>query len=177
MTADRTNEHHARRPSSWPGQGLNLIPLEYIFARSESETAGVVLASEFSACSSLLNGAVRINPFDVAKTAAAMEQALTMSEGERSVTVVVYYSQRVCPFAFGVSKTPLWYQLSAIAVFFFRVHSFTNNSYGTIFCHFCHFLYVSQSLDQSLDQSVGAEFFFVLSFCLSPFCLGARLFL
>eukprot|EP00904_Undaria_pinnatifida_P011972 jgi/Undpi1/7905/HiC_scaffold_24.g10377.m1 len=65
-------------------EGLNLIPLEYIFARGEPELAGVVLASEFSACSSLLNGAMRINPFDVAKTAAAMAQALAMSEGERS---------------------------------------------------------------------------------------------
>lgn len=67
-------------------QGLNLIPLEYIFARGEPASAGVVLASEFSACSSLLNGAMRINPFDVAKTAGAFAQALTMSEGERSVT-------------------------------------------------------------------------------------------
>ncbi|CAM9927476.1 unnamed protein product, partial [Sphacelaria rigidula] len=64
-------------------QGLNLIPLEYIYARSEPESAGVVLASEFSACSCLLNGAIRINPFDVAKTAAAMDQALTMSDAER----------------------------------------------------------------------------------------------
>ncbi|CBJ31301.1 Trehalose 6-phosphate synthase, family GT20 / Trehalose 6-phosphate phosphatase [Ectocarpus siliculosus] len=65
-------------------EGLNLIPLEYIFARGEPESAGVVLASEFSACSSLLNGAMRINPFDVAKTAGAFAQALTMSEAERS---------------------------------------------------------------------------------------------
>eukprot|EP00752_Nemacystus_decipiens_P011628 g10323.t1 len=65
-------------------EGLNLIPLEYIFARGEPESAGVVLASEFSACSSLLNGAMRINPFDVAKTAGAFAQALTMNEGERS---------------------------------------------------------------------------------------------
>lgn len=64
-------------------QGLNLIPLEYIFARGEPESPGVVLASEFSACSSLLNGAMRINPFDVAKTAGAFAQALTMSETER----------------------------------------------------------------------------------------------
>lgn len=66
-------------------QGLNLIPLEYIYARSEPESAGVVLASEFSACSSLLNGAIRINPFDVAKTAGAMDQALTMNEAEKWV--------------------------------------------------------------------------------------------
>lgn len=64
-----------------------MIPLEYIFARDSPEPAGVVMASEFSACSSLLNGAMRINPFDVHKTAAAMDQALTMGEGERSVCV------------------------------------------------------------------------------------------
>ncbi|CAM9655242.1 unnamed protein product, partial [Choristocarpus tenellus] len=65
-------------------EGLNLIPLEYIFTRNEPDRAGVVLASEFSACSSLLNGAVRINPFDVAKTAAALDQALSMEDAERT---------------------------------------------------------------------------------------------
>lgn len=79
-----------RGQSSW--KGLNLIPLEYIFARDTPEPAGVVMASEFSACSSLLNGAMRINPFDVPKTAAAMDQALTMGEGERLVCALCYCS-------------------------------------------------------------------------------------
>ncbi|KAG5184819.1 trehalose 6-phosphate phosphatase [Tribonema minus] len=65
-------------------EGLNLYPLEYIYAHSDPRPPGVVLASEFSACSSLLNGAVRINPFDVAGTAAALDQALTMEGAERS---------------------------------------------------------------------------------------------
>lgn len=81
------NVKQDRLPVALDCQGLNLIPLEYIYARSADESAGVVLASEFSACSSLLNGAMRINPFDVAKTAAAMEQALNMSEGERCVVL------------------------------------------------------------------------------------------
>lgn len=65
-------------------EGLNLVPLEYIFTRRDPDMPGVVLASEFSACSSLLNGAIRINPFDVQRTAAALDQALTMDEAERT---------------------------------------------------------------------------------------------
>ncbi|CAM9423891.1 unnamed protein product, partial [Discosporangium mesarthrocarpum] len=65
-------------------EGLNLLPLEYIYTRDQQYKAGVVLASEFSACSSLLNGAVRINPFDVAKAAAAFDQALGMEDAERT---------------------------------------------------------------------------------------------
>lgn len=39
--------------------------------------------NQFSATSSLLNGALRINPFDVARTAAALDAALRMEPGER----------------------------------------------------------------------------------------------
>jgi len=63
--------------------GLNLWPLEYIYAKRGREP-GVVLASEFSACGCLLNGALRINPFDVASVAATMDQALSMAELERT---------------------------------------------------------------------------------------------
>ena len=55
-------------------EGLNLTPLEYIYSRRDPDPPGVVLASEFSACSSLLNGAIRINPFDVQRVAAALDQ-------------------------------------------------------------------------------------------------------
>ncbi len=63
-------------------EGLNLLPLEYILARKVDEP-GVVLASEFSTCASVLNGAIRINPFDIQRTAAALDQALTMDFAER----------------------------------------------------------------------------------------------
>ncbi|CAM9312632.1 unnamed protein product [Phaeothamnion confervicola] len=65
-------------------EGLNLLPLEYIYARKDPWPPGVVLASEFSACASLLNGAIRINPFDVQRVAAALDQALTMDTTERT---------------------------------------------------------------------------------------------
>ncbi|CAM9367247.1 unnamed protein product [Chrysoparadoxa australica] len=65
-------------------EGLNLIPLEYTYAKNQPGAPGVVLASEFSACSSLLNGAIRINPFDVQGVAAAMELALSMDVTERT---------------------------------------------------------------------------------------------
>jgi trehalose 6-phosphate synthase/phosphatase len=46
-------------------EGLNLMPMEYIFARKDMDDAGVVVASEFSTCSSLLNGSIKINPFNL----------------------------------------------------------------------------------------------------------------
>jgi trehalose-6-phosphate synthase len=46
--------------------GLNLYPLEFTYVKQgERHPPGVVLASEFSACSSILNGALRVNPFDI----------------------------------------------------------------------------------------------------------------
>jgi trehalose 6-phosphate synthase/phosphatase len=41
-------------------EGLNLMPLEYIYARKDLENAGVVVASEFSTVSSLLSGALKV---------------------------------------------------------------------------------------------------------------------
>ena len=46
-------------------EGLNLCPLEYVYARKEPADPGVVIASEFSAVSSILNGALRVNPYDI----------------------------------------------------------------------------------------------------------------
>ncbi len=63
-------------------EGLNVLPLEYIVARKEYEP-GVVLASEFSTCVSVLNGAIRINPFNIKNTVATLDQALTMDVAEK----------------------------------------------------------------------------------------------
>ena len=41
-------------------EGLNLMPLEYIYARQHLESAGVVVASEFSCVSTLLSGALKV---------------------------------------------------------------------------------------------------------------------
>ena len=46
-------------------EGLNLCPLKYIYARKEPADPGAVIASEFSAVSSILNGALRVNPYDI----------------------------------------------------------------------------------------------------------------
>ncbi len=41
-------------------EGLNLMPLEYIYARRELPNAGAVVVSEFSTCSALLNGSLKV---------------------------------------------------------------------------------------------------------------------
>lgn len=71
-------------------EALNLLPLEYIYARrnddgdeSDDEGPGVVVASEFSAVCSILNGALRVNPFDVNVAATVLDKALTMDRRER----------------------------------------------------------------------------------------------
>jgi trehalose 6-phosphate synthase/phosphatase len=46
-------------------EGLNLLPLEYVYVRKEPTPPGVVISSEFSAVCSVLNGALRCNPFDI----------------------------------------------------------------------------------------------------------------
>jgi len=64
-------------------EGLNLCPLEYVFARKEPADPGVVIASEFSAVSSILNGALRVNPYDIQMCVTSIDSALSMSQSER----------------------------------------------------------------------------------------------
>lgn len=45
--------------------------------------AGVVITSEFSAVTTILNGALRINPFDVVNGAGVLDKALSMSKAEK----------------------------------------------------------------------------------------------
>eukprot|EP00510_Aplanochytrium_minuta_P001363 CAMPEP_0184010528 /NCGR_PEP_ID=MMETSP0954-20121128/3266_1 /TAXON_ID=627963 /ORGANISM="Aplanochytrium sp, Strain PBS07" /LENGTH=1204 /DNA_ID=CAMNT_0026290133 /DNA_START=236 /DNA_END=3850 /DNA_ORIENTATION=- len=61
--------------------GLNMLPFEYVLARNDDP--GCLILSEFSACSRVLNGALRINPFGTDQLAKTIEQALNMSEAER----------------------------------------------------------------------------------------------
>ena len=63
--------------------GLNLWPLEYVYAQKGLKAPGCVIASEFSAVFGILNGAFRISPFDTKSTLATIDKALTMSEVER----------------------------------------------------------------------------------------------
>lgn len=82
-----------RRLAMWKGidvlintpirEGLNLWPLEYVYTREKTTPAGVVISSEFSVVSSVLNGALRVNPFDIQMTVAAIDKALTMKDEEK----------------------------------------------------------------------------------------------
>ena len=45
--------------------GLNLWPLEFVYAQKDSDFPGIVIASEFSQLFGILNGALRISPFDI----------------------------------------------------------------------------------------------------------------
>ncbi|KAF1334037.1 Trehalose-phosphatase, partial [Globisporangium splendens] len=66
-------------------EGLNLKPLEYVFAKgvNPGSRPGVVILSEFSACCCILNGALRVNPWNITEVVNALDHALTMSEEER----------------------------------------------------------------------------------------------
>lgn len=66
-------------------EGLNLKPLEYVFAKgvAPGHRAGVVILSEFSACCCVLNGALRVNPWNITEVVNSLDHALTMSEEER----------------------------------------------------------------------------------------------
>jgi len=63
-------------------EGLNLLPLEYTFCHRDP--AGVVILSEFSAASRVLNGAIRINCYDMEEISKAYDQAICMSPEERN---------------------------------------------------------------------------------------------
>ena len=63
--------------------GFNLLPFEFVYAQKASQLPGIVIASEFSAVFGILNGALRISPFDVKHTLATIDRALTMSKEER----------------------------------------------------------------------------------------------
>jgi trehalose 6-phosphate synthase/phosphatase len=64
-------------------EGLNHWPMEYIHARKDPEPAGVLITSEFSANSSILNGALRVNPYDIQMTVTTIDKALSMDRQER----------------------------------------------------------------------------------------------
>jgi len=63
-------------------EGMNTYPLEAVFARREISPGAIVL-SEFACCSRVLNGALRINPWNTEAVAAAFSDALKMGDAER----------------------------------------------------------------------------------------------
>ena len=76
--------------------GLNLLPFEYVLTKSvQSEAAiqstGVVLLSEFVGCSHVLNGGIRINPFNLEHVVEQLDAALSMSIRERAARLTKDY--------------------------------------------------------------------------------------
>jgi len=63
-------------------EGLNHWPMEYIYSKHDM-APGVVIASEFSAVCSILNGALRVNPFDIQMAVTIMDKALSMDPEEK----------------------------------------------------------------------------------------------
>lgn len=64
-------------------EGLNFMPLEYIYSRKDLIDPGVVVASEFSTCSTLLNGSMKINPFNFRNVADVLHKAISMTLKEK----------------------------------------------------------------------------------------------
>lgn len=64
--------------------GLNLMPFEFITAHhEESARRCVSIVSEFSGCSRVLLGSLRVNPWNTLEVVSACERAMTMADDER----------------------------------------------------------------------------------------------
>ncbi|APW96318.1 trehalose-6-phosphate synthase [Halobiforma lacisalsi AJ5] len=60
--------------------GLNLVAMEYVAANAGG--TGTLVLSELAGASEILEGAIEINPYDVAGTAAAIDRALSLEIDE-----------------------------------------------------------------------------------------------
>ncbi|KAH0876758.1 hypothetical protein HID58_064152 [Brassica napus] len=70
--------------------GMNLTPYEYIVCRQGAKKS-VLVASEFIGCSPSLSGAIRVNPWNVEATGEALNEALSMSDGEKRLRHEKHY--------------------------------------------------------------------------------------
>ncbi|XP_047315295.1 probable alpha,alpha-trehalose-phosphate synthase [UDP-forming] 7 [Impatiens glandulifera] len=82
--------------------GMNLTPYEYVVCRqgspatnSNTESNGVkrsmLVVSEFIGCSPSLSGAIRVNPWNIEATAEAMNEAISMADGEKELRHEKHY--------------------------------------------------------------------------------------
>lgn len=82
--------------------GMNLTPYEYIVCRqgisgpesssnANSPKKSMLVISEFIGCSPSLSGAIRVNPWNVEATAEAMNEAISMSDGEKQLRHEKHY--------------------------------------------------------------------------------------
>lgn len=65
--------------------GMNLVAKEFIVARDDER--GVLVLSQFTGASRELPEAIIVNPYDAEQCAAALHQAVTMSEGEQRARI------------------------------------------------------------------------------------------
>lgn len=61
--------------------GMNLVSYEYI--ATQKERHGVMLLSEFTGAAQSLNGSIIFNPWNTEELAAALHDAVTMSDDQR----------------------------------------------------------------------------------------------
>ena len=76
--------------------GLNLLPFEFVLTKAslrESSIAstGIVVLSEFVGCSHVLNGGVRVNPFNLEHVVEQLDTALSMPINERAARLAKDY--------------------------------------------------------------------------------------
>lgn len=64
-------------------EGMTLLPLEYAYCKKAPNEPGVAITSEFSTIANILNGALRVNPYDITMACTCLDTALAMSEEER----------------------------------------------------------------------------------------------
>ncbi|HRA77570.1 MAG TPA: alpha,alpha-trehalose-phosphate synthase (UDP-forming) [Burkholderiaceae bacterium] len=64
--------------------GMNLVAKEYVVSQAESDP-GVLVLSRFTGAAEQLDEALLVNPYDIHGTAEALQQALSMSLGERQM--------------------------------------------------------------------------------------------
>ena len=70
--------------------GMNLTPYEYIVCRQGAKKS-VLVASEFIGCSPSLSIAIRVNPWNVEATGEPLNEALSMSDGEKQLRHEKHY--------------------------------------------------------------------------------------
>ncbi|RWW59137.1 hypothetical protein BHE74_00033991 [Ensete ventricosum] len=81
--------------------GMNLTPYEYIVCRQgisdskDSEADGpkksMLVVSEFIGCSPSLSGAIRVNPWNIETTGEAMNEAISLADGEKQLRHEKHY--------------------------------------------------------------------------------------
>jgi trehalose-6-phosphate synthase len=63
--------------------GMNLVSYEYI--ATQEKRHGVLVLSEFTGAAQSLNGSILVNPWNTEELAAAMQEAVTMSDEHRAI--------------------------------------------------------------------------------------------